>query len=244
MEYTTSSGTITILSSGDYQSFTINKSLDIIAEPGVNAVIATSGTGSSAIFVGTSLSAVRLRNLTIKAGGTGAKAISVQFAVNAFEIVDCEIRGQEWGLLASAEGDYSIRNTRFSGAVSNIDFSTTSGSINATVDSCNFNRGSALTVGRYSRVTIKNSTANASGFLAMGTGARMFVDNCVINASSGDGIFVDTGAFTRISDTTITNSGGYGIRINGGSARTFGNNRLFNNASGDVSGNLVSTSPQ
>jgi nitrous oxidase accessory protein NosD len=239
LENMSSGGTVTILASGDYQSFNINKSVDIVAEPGINAVISTSGTGSTAVYVGLNISSVRLRGLTIRAGGTGAMAINVQSAVTSFEIDNCEIRGGEHGLLVNNDGDYSIRNTRFSGAVSNLEFSTLSGTINATVDSCSFNRGLALMVGRYARVTIKNSTSNGGGYWATGTGARMFVDNCVINASNDDGIFVDAGAFVRLSDSTIANGLEYGIRVNtGGSLRSFGNNRLFNNASGDISGTV------
>ncbi len=241
LEYTYSGGTVTILASGDYQPFTIDKNVDIIAEPGINADIAASGIGSNAVhvpYVANGLSAVRLRNLTIKARGAGATAIKVISAVSVFDIVDCDIRGAEVGLMAAGGGDYSIRNTRFSSAVKNIEFRPQSGTVNATVDGCSFNRGWALIVGESARVTIKNSTANGGGFSASGTGARMFVDNCVINASGSDGISVDTGAFVRVSDSTIAYSEGYGIRVNGGSAKTFGNNRLFNNTSGDISGTV------
>jgi hypothetical protein len=243
-----SGGTLTIVASGDYQAFTISKSANIVAEPGINAYIVTSGSGGyGGVGIGasgTSVNTVRLRGLTVQAGGTGAIAINVPYNVDTFEIVDCEIRGGEYGLWASNEGNYSIKNTRFSSAVRNLNFNTSSGTINATVDGCTFNRGSAMTVGQNSRVTIKNSTANGGGFWASGTGARMFVDNCVINGSNDDGIFVDTGAYIRISDTTIANGLAYGIRVNGGSARSFGNNRLFNNASGDISGTVTVLSPQ
>jgi hypothetical protein len=68
--------------------------------------------------------------------------------------------------------------------------------------------------------------------------AKSLIDGCSVITNSGDGISIDAGVWGRINDTTITNNQGWGI-TNSGFARTFGTNRIANNAAGNTNGSII-----
>src|SRR5262245_1132005 len=73
-----SGGQVIIIENGDYDKFTISKSVTIAAAPGVNAAIVASGQTYAVFFVGLALSdAVTLRNLEFKGVGDPTNLIGI-----------------------------------------------------------------------------------------------------------------------------------------------------------------------
>jgi hypothetical protein len=84
-------GEIVVASSGNYDQFTIRKSVSVVAAPGVHAVI-TAATGSNAVTVNTSTTGVvALRGLTLNGLG-GVTGISV-VSVGILDVEDCILNG-------------------------------------------------------------------------------------------------------------------------------------------------------
>lgn len=236
-------GTVHIISSGDYEKFQITSSAGIIAASGVTATITSNAQyGGSAVSIQnfTTKITVRLSGLTIRASGTGASGIATGSSFNSLQIDNCSIGGGEWGLRATSPGLVSIVNSRFTSAVRPIEIASSDESTDALIENTHFHGpGGILMVGVNARVTIRNSSiSHAGGILASGIGARLMLENCVINNSNSDGVYITEYAYVRLSNSTITNSDGYGVRNSGGNVKTYGNNRLFNNKLGDVSGTV------
>ena len=248
LEAVSSSGTVLIIAGGDYERFTISASVSIIAESGVTAII-KGATESSAIRIdndrGSSLR-IRLIGLTVEAAGSLSRAIMVtaETRIGLLQIENCTVKGLLAGATFNGPGDYSIKNSRFYGGVSNLEFSS-AGAINAVVESSNITLGGGLRVGSNAKVLVRDTVvSHATGFLASGTGARLFIENCVSNNNSGDGVMAHDSAFVRISNSTISFNNGYGIRVDGGNMKSFGNNRLFSNRLGETSGTVGQLSQQ
>lgn len=237
-----SGGTVIINGSGEYSAFTITKSVSIVAESGVTAIV--NGTSTAINIATTSSSArVNIRGLTVNAASPNATGIRVTNPLGSLQINDCIIKGGETGLSISSAGSYLIKNTGFTGAVTNLFTQVSSGVINASVENCNFEKGGiGVFVGTNSKINITDSSAfgTSTGFYAMGSGARMFIENCRAVSNEQDGIYVGSSAWARVSNSTISLNEGYGMRNDGGSIKSFGNNRLSFNTSGDTSGTINS----
>lgn len=248
LEYVSSGGTVTILDSGEYERFAINKSVNVIADAGITAnVVGASQLSAISIANYSAELTVSLRGLHVDGTAYLGTGISVSGLIDRVEIDNCVIRGGEFGLWINTAGGYSIARTRISGAVSNLEFHTNSGTIEASVENCLFeNGGTGLTAGQNAKVTVSDSSATngGTGFRSTQATARLLLEKCLANGNSGDGVLGELFGYVRLSNSTITNNSGYGLRSNGGNVKSFGNNRLFNNKLGDTSGSIGAVSLQ
>lgn len=250
LDVVASGGSVLILSSGEYDRITIGKSVNIVADPGVTPIV-VGGSQLSAVRIENYSSAisVRLSGLEIVSTGFAAIGVYVSGLVNDVRIENCAVTGGENGVWVTAPGGYSIVNSRFYGAVMNLRFgvSTGTGLIDAIVDNSRFDGGGAgVFTGRNSRVTVRNSSATntGTGFWASQSTARMLLESCLANGNHGDGVYADTSAYIRLSNSVISNNQEYGIRINVANVKSFGTNRIFNNKLGDISGTMGSVPQQ
>lgn len=239
LEAVSTGGIVTILTSGEYEPFTISKSVSVSAAPGALPIIsATEGTAIR-VPASTSTLTIRLSGLTVEAGGSMVRGISVSpdVEIRSFQMDNCIVRGGLAGATFSGPGSYSIKSSKFHGAVTNLEFFSSTGGVNASVEDTQVTNGGPFLVGRNANVTVRGGVvSHANGFFAHGTGARLFIENCVVTSNNGDGIFAFDSAFVRISNSTISFNEGYGIRVSGANVKTYGNNRLFSNTSGETSG--------
>ena len=122
-------------------------------------------------------------------------------------------------------------------------FDSPAGEVTAVVQDSSFKNiaTQGLHAGNNAKVTVINSLAegNLDGFSA-GTLAKLFIENCRSIGNTGDGVVVSGSAWVRISNSTIVNNQGYGVRAySGGYARSYVNNRIATNSAGSTSGNFV-----
>lgn len=82
-------------------------------------------------------------------------------------------------------------------------------------------------------VILRGLTINGQGGgngVEMTAGSRLTIENCTIANMNGSGIFVDTNAFVRVTDTTIRDNGGSGITLSAGSTATITRAMISGNA--------------
>jgi parallel beta-helix repeat protein len=244
-------GTVAIISSGDYNGFIIDRPVSIIAEKGVAATIVGSE-GPAAIDVAipaasSGFAEVAIKGLSIRVTFTGRAAVRVETRIFSLLIEDCEFEHGLYGLLANGRGTYIIRNSRFFGGIAGLYFDPGNVPIRATVENCFFARaGYGLFAGPNAEVTVRNSvaTGNGTGFFSSGLGSKLFLENCLVDANNTNGIHAEPSSFVRISNCTITNNRGFGLRSSGAKARTYGNNRFANNEFGDTNGTVIQINQQ
>jgi nitrous oxidase accessory protein NosD len=226
----TSGGTVVILDSGEYENFTITKSVSVIADKGISAVIGNSGAYAGAtISDGTApYTQVTLRGLSFVDSDNG---IIVDSQIDALAVEDCTIRAPLYGIFARGAGRYVIKNTQVKHSNYGIWFTTT-GQITATVDDSRFEYIGTVgvTVQDNSRVTVRNTVSanNITGFWAS-NGGKMVLENCSATNNSSDGVIAEQTGYISVSNSTIAHNG-IGFKNSGGTLRSFGNNRFSNNS--------------
>ena len=200
-------GEVVALDSGVYGRFTANKSLTVMAAPGVFAGV-VAGLNQTAITVtGVATDTVVLRGLTIRgpfnvsafnagvAGGLGA----------SLHIEGCAISGFSIGIAFPGIGSNHlfVKDTTIKNCGSGVQTTTT----RATFDNCRIEgNGTGLLAGTGSKVTIRRSVAAANGqaLTAGGSGTELNIDDCTVS-NNGDGIRSDSvGSIVRVANTTVT----------------------------------------
>jgi Periplasmic copper-binding protein (NosD) len=235
-----SDGTVVILDSGDYKNFAITKSVSVIAQPGVSAIVRSGG-----VFLANS-SPIRvvLRGIT-----TEGSALYVGSPIVSLTVEDCNFFTSSVGpLYISSSGSFTFRNTRFRSLKGNPQVASIhadSGDALVLMENCSIeNTFEALTIGAGAELVFRNSfvTNNYNGLVV--EGGKLFVEGSLITGSDGTGISVSGSGWVRVSDSTITRNGGYGVENSGGYVRTFGNNRITNNIMGSFSGTVTTLALQ
>lgn len=241
---TTSGGTVVILDSGEYQDFTITKSVSVNADKGITAVI-----GNSEANVGATISdgtapyiQVTLRGLSFVDSGNG---IIVENQIDTLSVEDCIIKAPLYGILANGAGRYAIKNTQVKHSNYGIWLTTSTGQITATIDDSRFEY--IRTVGLFaqdnSRVTVRNTVSanNITGFGAS-NGGKLVLENCSATNNSSEGGSAEQTGYISVSNSTIAHNG-IGLNNSGGTLRSFGNNRFSNNST-NLSGTISSVNQQ
>ena len=106
--------------------------------------------------------------------------------------------------------------------------------------------GTAVTIATAAvEVTLRGLNINSIGAsigVSMTDGARLSVDNCVIQNFTGNGVEVHTGATVRIVDSLIRDNN-YGVHLNGGATATILGSKILDSTGIGVfvQGNLAST---
>ena len=250
---TDAGGEIDALDPGGFGTITIIRSLMIDGTAGAGfASILAPGTNAITVNAATS-DIVVLRNLSLNCVNTGLIGIRI-LSAGAVIIENCSISG-----FRSASAGIGIQDTRASGGslgIVNCDVRNnnagivvrTSGTaaLTSVIDNCHvyFNFGNGISIANGARSSIKRSVLSnnvSSGLLAeQAIGVTdVNVDDCVISAN-GTGITVTSGLPTvRLHHSTVDHNG-VGIQLTSGVVRTFGNNRIVANLSGNAAtaGNL------
>jgi len=252
-------GEVIILDSGSYQPFVVNKSVSIIAAPGIVASINAPDSTVTAITI--RALRVVLRGLTIT--GTIAphsRGIGVFIdSTRVLHIQNCVLNGLEIGILFQSPGaaygasaNLFVTDTTVMYSLTGIDITFEHDHLNPGTPS-NFPSNisidrvrlemvsNGLVVDDNAKVTIRDSVVakNTFGFRTFGGDstvpvvAELNIENCVATnnywAMSADG---RTGAsIIHVSNSTIANNGN-GLMSSGiGKIISFGNNRFAGNDS-------------
>ena len=240
---TQNGGTVTVLETGEYNNFTVTQSVSVVGDKGAQAmIVSTNPNPNAGVYINDTAapySSVTLRGLVIKENTNG---IIANGQVGTVTVEDCTIEAVHYTIGAQAPGDYLVRNTHVRYGLYGMWFDSPNGEVRAVVEGSSFkNIGTqGLYAGNSAKVTVTNSLAegNKDGFAA-GLSARLFLENCRSIGNADDGVTVSGSAWVRISNSTIVNNQGYGVRSSGGYARTYGNNRLANNSLGSTSGTFT-----
>lgn len=247
VQMTMSGGTVVILDSGDYEVFTITRSVNVIAEKGISAIVgnAHDDAGVTIEEDGAAEQIIELRGLTLTGSSQG---IRVNASITSLSVEDCSIKAVSYGIYVGSAGRYFFKNIQVAHTDTGLRISSTSGQrIVAVIDDSRFEQLDTTGVvvrGTDTSVTIRNSisTYSPTGFLAAGSG-KMSIENSIVNNNTW-GISVESSGAANVSNSTITFNG-TGIRSSsGGAVRIFGNNRFSNNSVANLSGTIISVSQQ
>ena len=240
----TSGGTVVILDSGEYENFTITKSVSVIADKGITAVIGNSGAYAGAtISDGTApYIQVTLRGLSFVDSDNG---IIVDSQIDTLAVEDCTIEAPLYGIFARGPGRYVIKNTQVRHSNYGIWFTTSTRQITATIDDSRFEYIGTVGVmaSGKSQVTIRNTVSanNADGFAASNYG-KLVLENCSATYNSSSGVSAEQSGNISVSNSTIAYNG-IGLKNSNSTLRSFGNNRLSNNST-NLSGTISLVSQQ
>ncbi|HEX6622424.1 MAG TPA: right-handed parallel beta-helix repeat-containing protein [Pyrinomonadaceae bacterium] len=231
-------GEISVLSSGVYEPFTINKSVQIVAPAGVHALIAAKSGNAITVSIGPAdtvvLRGLYLDGLRTASGGIRAQASPTTGTLHVENCVVSNFKG--FGVyFSSGGGQLYVKDTTARNNLSGI-FIT--GNVRATVDHCRMeqNQLDGLSAQLGARVTVRDSVAagNATeGDLETGgfhtIDGFLNIENCVSSGNS-NGIRAE-GGVVHVSNTMLTdnrfglvNAGGFGQLISYGNNRVRGNN--------------------
>lgn len=244
-------GTVVVLDSGEYNAFTITKSVNVIAEKGVSAIvrIAQGGAGAKIEDDPASPQIITIRGLTFLGSGnsnSNEQGIWIVAPITSLTVEDCSITDTFRGIYVLGAGRYAFKNIKVTRSVfSGVMFIASDAVVVATIEDSSFEQNGTFGVdlnGSNTTLTVRNSLAtyNPTGFGASGS-SKMFVENSVATNNTY-GITSESGAAVSVSHSTITHNG-TGFRNYSSSFRSFGNNSFANNSTNTI-GTILSVSQQ
>ena len=198
-------GEVIALNSGGFGRFTADKSVTVMAAPGIFAGV-SAGNGETAVTIAAANGdTVVLRGLTLRGtfnisqtnfgimGGSSNVSVHVE---------RCSLSGFGIGIGAIGTGQLFVKDTTFKNSGSGIQAIG-----RATFDNCRIEgNGTGLLAGVGSTVTIRRSVAanNGQAFTAGGSGTQLNIDDCMVS-NNVDGIRSDSvGSVVRVTNTTVT----------------------------------------
>jgi hypothetical protein len=202
-------GEVVALDSGGYGRFTINKSVAVIAPPGVHAAITVFG-GTNGVDINTASISVILRGLTISGQG-GSQGISFQ-AGQSLVVEDCEVSSMSGsGILVSAPGIDNNHPSR-TGVVGSTLVGNLTG-IMVTGGPASVTVSGSRVVGNSTGIELDGTVASVENSLAVAA-------STISNSSLSVGIMVSakiSGATVAavVSDSTISENSDNGIFLSG-----------------------------
>jgi Right handed beta helix region len=246
-------GKVLIIENGDYQQFSIFKSVTVAAANGIHASI--NATVGFAIFNNglQPTDSITISNLNLVALNPDSSGIS-NFLGGSMFIENCSFYGFKDGVISLRAGRTYVTNSTFRKNISGI---TTSGPPpgeeglgRVTVDSCKF-EANEMGINAFNRVLMNVRNSTIAGSTTTGLWVRsstanfmgeVIVDNCQINHNTIGILANGTSggvAAVSLSRSTITRNRQAGISLQGmGYAYSFGNNSIFGNNPDITGGNL------
>jgi hypothetical protein len=243
---TVAGGVISVLSSGDYASVTIDKSINIVAE-GVEATILFLP-GGPGIVVNAPGGVVVLRGLTIQPSSTANIGISF-VAGTALHVYNCFIRKTNTGIKfspASGTSELSVADSTITGATSHglFIFPTGSGSAKVMIDRVRVN-GSASVRGIYVyggstgsiNGTVRDSVLEGGNYGVhvvennSGTSNVMIDRSALVHNTGYGAVASGAGATIRIGDSVVTGNNIGLYAVGGGVVASYGTNKVNSNNS-------------
>ena len=252
MAQTNPGGEVVALDSGDYDPFTITKSITVESAPGVYVGITSSAAsaGKGINVTASPSDVIIIRGVTINgvlsAADTG---IAVYSAVTALSIDHCLIQNfNNGGVTIGASGRYFVTDTTVRECGGGIEvgtktFGTANGVAIATIDRCRVERtrvGGAIDATSNAVVTVRNTVvaSNQIGLTAQADYpaefAEMTVENCEVFDTAEIGVYA-AGLFgggsvtVRVSNTVVTRSGIAGFFSHFATFESWGNNKVRGN---------------
>lgn len=247
MAQTNPGGEIVALDSAGYGPFNVDRSVTVMAAPGVYAGItagaATDGVSVNALFD----SNVVLRNLSLN-GAPGVAGLRINSAADV-HVESCVInRFLQQGIYLGEYGRLFVVDTIVRLCGTGLEANTGSASLNGyetsvltagrayvNADRCRFeqNAGYGVLGGPGSTIIARHSisTGNTYGFAVNGgiSTADMFLESCLVSLSSSLGITAASGTIRVARTAIIYNNTGVGGDPATASVQSFGNNRLAGN---------------
>jgi hypothetical protein len=258
---TAAGGTIIAVDSGEYAPVIVTKSLTIEAPLGVYAAVASTGGASISVAAGVTDTIV-LRGLTVS--GPGGDGI-VGNTFGSLHIEDCSIHGfGDAGITIWRAGKVAIKDTTVrdcgSGIGAGYAFPNLTGTIDVMIEHCRVEGtriGGAIGAGAGSKVTVRDTTLanNQFGFGVGSAGryAEITIENSLVTGTramttapfaGGQGLFAESGAVARISNTVIVDNEIGVLQMPGAIVYTFGNNKIHGNTQDFFGGGSLTPVPQ
>lgn len=238
-------GEVVIIESGDYDKFTISKSVVVAAAPGVNAAIVASGQTYTVLFVGlTSSDFVTFRNLEFRGVGDPTNLIGIlNSTAGKLTIDECTFSGYDNALtMEQVAGQLLVHDSVFRNNLFGISLfgPTGEGLMRATIDHCKLEQNdTGVSVGSKVLAVIRDTVAvqnTSRGIQVRSTAANQraeaLVINCQLshntvglNASGTNGT-----ALVRLAHSAITNNALTGVNIGtNGTVYSIGDNVIAGN---------------
>lgn len=251
---TAAGGEISVLDPGGYGAVTITKSITINGE-GTLASILFSGTNG--VVVNGAGIIVNLVNLGLNGGSPSSPGINgvriIQAASVSITNVDI-FNYSNAGILdeRTTGGSLIVKDTRIHNSIAvgmNVTTigirvtpsSGTNGSV-LSCDGCTIwgnslsnSHGVFVSIGSKASITRSNIVSNSTGVGVSSSGASVTLTDTDLS-NNGTGLRVSSGGTARLSSTTITGSRTNAIDFAGGSAVSFGNNRINGNSGNNGAG--------
>jgi hypothetical protein len=237
---TASRGEITALDSGAYGNITITRPVTLQAAPGALAALGSLSSTTPVVINGGESDVVVLRNLQISRAGFANATRGIQLVrVGALHIENCVVTGfSDTGIYAAPQGINSdlkgprlfVKDTIVRDNGTGIYLSSVFASIDRSRMENNLTGVLAQT---QARVTLRDCLLAGNqdyGLATEGPSTVAAVENCVVT-NNGTGITA-SGSFTLSSvfvSHTMLAGNTTGLSPNGGTIKSFGNNRLANN---------------
>jgi hypothetical protein len=223
----TPGGEVIVLDSGTFGGGTISVPVTINAPLGVMALAATPitvdpGPGN----------AVVLRGLTFQAAVTGS-GNAIAHASGTLYIENTVVDGWDYGLFSYSgiEGLFVkgsvFRNQATAGVW--LDTGTTA---KVAIDNSFFERNGGngvMLLGGTGRVSDTVFSANGTGAQVQNAGTEFTFQHCELSNNSSHGLFAFLGSTLRVSHSTITRNGFYGLYNNNATLESFSNNVIRGN---------------
>jgi hypothetical protein len=251
MVVTNPGGEIVAENSGGYGPFTISQAVTVVSAPGAYAAITSASDGVD-VFAGAS-DRVVLRGLNINL--TGASSVGIYGIIyGSLFIEGCTVTGGRYGIdLAPSSlspamvSDSVVRAASVSGylVTGHATLVRCRAELNGSVGlSVLEGTGADGVVSAIDFVAVANNAHGAFAFASTaGHTVELNLDRALASNNTQDGIFAEAsgGALVnvRVSNSTVTNNGGYGFDQQG--TAYFGsmnNNLVAGNTSGDTNGTI------
>ena len=248
-------GEVIITESGDYDTFSVSKSVTVVAAPGVNAGIVSSRSFAVVIGQETTVKAVKIRNLNFLNINTAepTQGINDITAANLY-VEDCTFTGFSSGIRATIggmnAGKLSVRNSTFRKNDKGSDLGLIQSTFNVLVDSCKFEHnkigvflGGQLNASILNSVMSDNDDYGIQLLTPKGSRTKAVVDNCLLtNNNAGIGAYGAVGAYAYLTRSTVTQNIAEGVHIGlGATIYSYQNNTISGNFP-DVSGSMTPVS--
>lgn len=241
MDQTVSGGEIIVLTSAGYGPFTINKSVSVIAAPGVYAGITASSGTAVTISLGSADRAV-IRGLTLE--GVGAGDRGVYGFGGEVHIENTVVNGFNYGI---ANGSYTvtiadsvIRNNRIAGIL--IANSGARAIIERVQVKSNTDFGIVIQDGAKGTVRDSVVTGNSIGLSALFANTVLNIDETLSSRNSA-GVLAHFGGVVRVSNSVVVDNTSSGLRNDSATLESWGNNIVAGNLS-QTFGTITTVSQQ
>jgi hypothetical protein len=232
---TAAGGTISVLDPGGFGALTITKAIIIEAETNEGGVL-VSGTNGIVIAAGSN-DVVTLRGLTFEGIGSGLNGVAIQQA-GAVHIEDCQITGFVQNGISftpsNAGAQLFVKDTTikkcqgatFAGIALSPTVAATAHITNCRISACAAGiTSSGKGIGIVNNTTCDGNTT--AGFENSATTSKLSLVRCT---STGNGVGVQAGGPMIITECSVFNNTGAGLKTTtGGTITSFSNNTVSGN---------------